>query len=203
MHPCRNCCPLKKEASLTKADSSTSLWASKSINIYKASRWAHGVYLAKWWCWYYSFPIWMHDLLGYGLLATLQYQTCIPSCGWSPNREELVTSIKIMPLLHQCAHNCLELHRTHSWGSTLLITFLLITSCMEPSGTMKASQHGGNFQLSSHLISLYPATKVCGIFSNVVLIVVGRTQQRWPIAELASLANNSGKWHTPVTGIFI
>lgn len=123
-HPCSNCCPLKKEASLTKADS-TSLWASKSINIYKASYKAHGVHLAKWWCWYYSFPIWIHILLGYGLLAALQYQTCISPCGWSPNRKELVTPLKIMPLLHQCAHNCLELHRTHSWGSTLLVTFYL------------------------------------------------------------------------------
>lgn len=60
---------------------------------------------------------------------------------------------------------------------------------MEPSGTMKASQHGRNFQLSSHLISLYPTTKVCGIFSNVVLIVVGRNQQQWAIASIVSRAS--------------
>lgn len=44
--------------------------------------------------------------------------------------------------------------------------FSLRVPCIAPSGTMKAHQHRGCFQVGSNLISLFPATKVSSVILN-------------------------------------
>lgn len=67
--------------------------------------------------------------------------------------------------------SCLTSHCCISQGAHLgkMVDDLYFPAvCITPSGTMKASQQGGSFQLSSSLIFPYPATKMYDVFSNNV-----------------------------------
>lgn len=82
---------------------------------------------------------------------------------------------------HQCPHSihvvvvvpasvpCLTSHHCISQGAHLgkaVDDLYFPAVCMTPSGTMKAGQEGGSFQLSSSFIFPYPATKMYDVFSN-------------------------------------
>lgn len=73
-----------------------------------------------------------------------------------------------LPLLRQGPHTARQVGivacRVQRRISPLMSVSL--TTCTAPSITMKASQHGGSFLVSLQLISLHPAAKVCGTFSN-------------------------------------
>jgi hypothetical protein len=53
--------------------------------------------------------------------------------------------------------------RVHSWVDS--DAFSLSTMYIAPSDTIKASEQGGNLELSSSLIVCF-AAKICGVFSS-------------------------------------
>lgn len=65
--------------------------------------------------------------------------------------------------------SCLTSHHCISQGAHLGKTvddLYFPAVCITPSGSMKASQQGGSFQLGSSLTFPYPATKMYDVFSN-------------------------------------
>lgn len=78
---------------------------------------------------------------------------------------------ELTPLLRLWAHFTWQVSTVSRWVQQqirTIFTFLPSVACITLSVTVKASQERG-FQVSPSLISLYPATKICGVFDNRVL----------------------------------
>lgn len=79
-----------------------------------------------------------------------------------------------------------SVHQAHSCGKPWM-TLFLPEACTEPSSTIRASQHGGIFWVSTILVSPCPVTNVCAVLNNRVLLELSHTEdhvhprsQRWP-----------------------
>lgn len=84
----------------------------------------------------------------------------------------LTILLTIMPLLHMWAHFAWQIgivvHRVHREVRPLMPPCSTKRLIVSPS-TMKSSQQGASFLLSSTLDFLCPSTKVCIVFSSSVL----------------------------------
>ena len=105
-----------------------------------------------------------------GFWPGLQYQPRIPSCGGL----KAILKVSSYPCnLHtrvgtSCLAGCFCGVQSLAWGDTTNCSPFL-AACTSPSGTLKAIQQWGSFQVSSRWIFICPATKICVIFSNRVL----------------------------------
>lgn len=89
----------------------------------------------------------------------------------------------------------IAIHRLHS-HLRLPLPFWLLADSIAHYKTMKANQQGESFWLSSSLISLHLAVKMCGVFSNRVSSTSSGGQSRGGTSVCVVLAPLQHSWPT-------